>query len=369
MRIMSKKTIILHDTFLYKWWWERLILMMWKILKSDIASGFFSKWSFDLRKEWFEWKLIPVSSEIFAKGFRHIKLKFAFLFKTRFLKDYDTVIFSWDCISAVRNVKKGTKKIYYCHTPPRYLYDQKEYYLSKMPFILRPAFVFLSYVFRKMYESDIKKMDLILTNSENTKARIKSFLWVDADRVLYPPVDLEKFKFIEQGDYYISVSRLSRAKRIDNIVKAFTQMPDKKLVVIYGENDPQKEEIFEIWKGFSNIKFVTCPWNVGFTDYVWKSIAGICIPVDEDFWMVPVESMAAWKPVLGVDEWGIKESVIHKETGYLIPEWWKVEDIIRAMDYLTPEKCLKMRRACEERAKYFGLENFSVELEKIVFGW
>ena len=137
---MSKKTIILHDTFLYKGWWERLILMMWKILKSDIASGFFSKWSFDLRKEGFEWKMISVSNEIFAKGFRHIKLKIAFLFKTKFLKNYDTVIFSWDCISAVRNVWKGTKKIYYCHTPPRYLYDQKGYYLSKMPFILKPVF-------------------------------------------------------------------------------------------------------------------------------------------------------------------------------------------------------------------------------------
>jgi len=47
-----KKTIIVHDTFLYKWWWERLVMMMAKTLKADIASGFFSAWSFDLRKEW-----------------------------------------------------------------------------------------------------------------------------------------------------------------------------------------------------------------------------------------------------------------------------------------------------------------------------
>ncbi len=363
---MPKKTIILHDTFLYKWWWERLILMMWKILKSDVASGFFSKWSFDLRKEWFEGKLIPVSSEIFAKGFRHIKLKFAFLFKTKFLKEYDTVIFSWDCISAVRQAWKNTKKIYYCHTPPRYLYDLREDYLKKIPFIIRPAFNLISYVFKKMYESDIKKMDLIVTNSENTKARLKKFIWVKADRVLYPPVDIDSFKYIEQWDYYVSVSRLSTAKRIDNIVRAFTEMPDKKLVVIYWENDPQKEEIFEIWKWYDNIKFVTCPWNVWFTDYIWKSIAGICIPVDEDFWMVPVESMSAWKPVLGVDEWGIKESVIHKKTGYLIPEWGRVEDVIKAVDYLTPERCLEMRGDCEKRARDFGLDKFEEELMWVV---
>jgi hypothetical protein len=99
----NKKTIILHDTFLYKGGGERLILMMGKALGADIATGFFSKGSFDLRKEGFTGKMIEVSSEIFAKGFRHIKLKFAFLFKTKFLKEYDTVIFSGDSISAVRN--------------------------------------------------------------------------------------------------------------------------------------------------------------------------------------------------------------------------------------------------------------------------
>ena len=68
--------------------------MMAKALKSDLASGFFSAGSFDLRKEGFEGKMISVSNEIFKKGFRHIKLKWAFLFKTHFLKEYDTVLFS-----------------------------------------------------------------------------------------------------------------------------------------------------------------------------------------------------------------------------------------------------------------------------------
>lgn len=47
----TSKTLILHDTFLYKGGGERLILMMGKALEADIASGFFSPGSFDLRKE------------------------------------------------------------------------------------------------------------------------------------------------------------------------------------------------------------------------------------------------------------------------------------------------------------------------------
>lgn len=360
-----KKNIILHDTFLYKWWWERLILMMAKALKSDLASGFFSKWSFDLRKEWFNWEMISLTDEVFKKWFRHIKLKLAFLFKTKFLKNYDTVIFSWDSISAVRNCSKSTKKVYYCHTPPRYLYDLKDIYLKKVPFLLRPIFLLVSYIFRKMYERDIKKMDLILTNSKNTQKRIKKFLWLDSE-ILYPPVDLNEFKFIWQKDYYLSFARLSDAKRVDKIVEAFKSLNDKKLVIIYWENDPQREKIFDLAKDSKNIEFVTLPWNIWFTDYVGNCIATIYIPIDEDFWMSPVESMAAWKPVLWVDEWWLKETIIDKKTWVLIPAWAKVSDIIEAVNYLTTEKCLEMKFDCENRAKDFSLEEFEKKLKEFL---
>lgn len=362
---MKNKTIIIHDTFLYKWWWERLIMMMWKALEADIASGFFSNGSFDLRKEWFKWKMIPISSEIFKKWFRHIKLKLAFLFKTWFLRDYETVIFSWDCISAVRNCTKEQKKVYYCHTPPRYLYDLHELYLQKVPFLLRWAFKFACMVFRNMYEKDVKSMDLVLTNSINTKARIKKFLWIDA-QVLYPPVDLEKFKFIGQKDYYLSFARLSDAKRVDKIVEAFKILKDKKLVVIYGENDPQREKVFHLAYWLDNIEFVTLPWNVGFTDYIGNSIATIYIPIDEDFGMSPVESMAAWKPVIWVNDWWLKESIIDDKTGILIDKGAKVEDIVNAVQTLTPERCLEMKDACEARAKDFSLEKFSEKIKSLV---
>ena len=357
-----KKIIILHDTFLYKWGWERLILMMAKILNADLASWFFSKGSFDLRKEGIKWEMIALTSEVFKKWFRHIKLKSAFLFKTKFLSDYETVIFSWDSISAVRNCGKNTKKIYYCHTPPRYLYDLKEVYLKKVPFLLRPAFLIISKIFKIMYERDIKKMDLILTNSKNTKERIKKFLNLES-QILYPPVDLSEFKFLDQKDYYLSFARLSDAKRVDRIVEAFKLLPDKKLIIIYWENDPQRQKIFDLAKDYQNISFKTLPWNVGFTDYVGNCIATIYIPVDEDFWMSPVESMAAGKPVLWVNEGWLKESIIDQKTGILIPAWAEINDIVEAVKFLTPEKCLEMRTDCEKRAKDFWLEQFGEKLQ------
>ena len=173
----QSKICILHDTFLYKWGGERLILMMGKALRADIASWFFSEGSFDLRKEWFQGKIIPISSEIFAKGFRHIKLKLSFLLATKFIREYDIVLFSGDSISAVRNCKDDTKKIYYCHTPPRYIYDLHDLYLQKVKWYLRPTFKIACSIFRFLYERDLKKIDFILTNSKNTQTRIQKYLW------------------------------------------------------------------------------------------------------------------------------------------------------------------------------------------------
>ena len=109
MENAKPKTCILHDTFLYKGGGERLILAMAKILDADLAAGFFSEGSFDPRKQGFTGKMISVSTPLFAKGLRHLKLKWAFLFKTGFLREYDAVLFSGDCIEAVRNVHKDAR--------------------------------------------------------------------------------------------------------------------------------------------------------------------------------------------------------------------------------------------------------------------
>jgi len=339
--------------------------MMWKALQSDIASWFFSKGSFDLRKEWFTGKMISVSSEVFTKWIRHIKLKYSFLFSTRFISEYESVIFSWDSISAVRNCSQGTKKIYYCHTPPRYIYDLHSLYLKKVPLYLRPFFKLSCYIFKYLYERDISKIDIILTNSVNTQTRIKKYLWCHST-VLYPPVDTKRFKYIADTWYFLSFARLADAKRVDRIVKAFINLPHERLIVIYGKNDPQKEKIFVLARWHKNIELITLEDNDLLYNYIWNARASIYIPIDEDFWMSPVESMSAWKPVLWVDEWWLKESIIHKKTWYLIDKKCSIEDIITGVKYLSSDKCISMKNACEQRAWEFWLENFEKRLRQYV---
>jgi len=44
----------------------------------------------------------------------------------------------------------------------------------------------------------------------------------------------------------LSFAKLATIKRVNVIIEAFKKMPDKKLIVIYGNNDPQKDEFFAL---------------------------------------------------------------------------------------------------------------------------
>jgi hypothetical protein len=101
-------------------------------------------------------------------------------------------------------------------------------------------------------------------------------------------------------------------------------------------------------------------------DLVKRAIATIYIPKDEDFWMSPVESMAAWKPCIWVNDWWIKETIINWKTWVLLPKEITVDDIIKWVQEMTPEKAKSMEKDCTERAKDFDLEKFLDWMRKVL---
>lgn len=387
----TKKIAVFHDHFMYRWWGERLITLLAKSLNADLISAFFDEWSLDPRELGFEWKVIEITKPWFAffdkrsyqsekkwkeniskfklilfKWIRHFLLKYAIIFKTWILKEYDTVIFSWDAIWAIKNCRIDAETIYYCHTPPRYLFDQKDEYLEKVPAFLKPFYNFACFIFRKFYKKDFEKIGKILTNSETVKSRIKTFLWRDAI-IVYPPVDISFFKpSANRWDYYYSWARLTDIKRVDVIAEAFLQMPDKNLIISYGKNDPDKDKIADMIKWSQNISIIESPTDEELRKLISESIATIYIPREEDFGMSPVESMACWVPVIWVDEWWLRESIIDWKTGILIPRWAKVEDLKKAVWYFTIDIAKSMSSDCINRAKYFSLDSFSENIKKEV---
>jgi glycosyltransferase involved in cell wall biosynthesis len=100
--------------------------------------------------------------------------------------------------------------------------------------------------------------------------------------------------------------------------------------------------------------------------YVSECIATIYIPIDEDFGISPIESMAAGKPVIGVNDGGIKETVLHGETGYLCPKNMTESDLLEGIKYLEPVKASAMKSYCTERAQKFKAEIFFNKMKQIM---
>jgi glycosyltransferase involved in cell wall biosynthesis len=103
-------------------------------------------------------------------------------------------------------------------------------------------------------------------------------------------------------------------------------------------------------------------------DLVGNAIATIYLPRDEDFGMSPVESMAAGKPVIGVAEGGLLETIAQGETGILLPPDFSDEDLIDAVRQMTAERALAMRSSCEVRARNFTREKFVSAMREVIQG-
>jgi glycosyltransferase involved in cell wall biosynthesis len=356
-------TIVLHDYFRFTEGGGRLCLILTQQLKADLAYGFKVKNHPYFDEYRIKGRQYCLKAFMYIQGLRNISLMNAFSTNTEFLRKYDAAVYSgFYAPLAVVNHLKG-RNIFYCHTPPRYIYDQREYYLSLYPGWYHPLIRCLVAYHQPRYEAAIEKMDCIVTNSFNVKQRIKKFLGIEA-LVVYPPCEVDKFLWIGQDDFYLSAARLDPLKRVDLVVDAFIRMPDRNLIVISGGH--QLEFIRRKASDYKNIKVMG---NVSEKDYrrlMGSCIATIYIPKDEDFGMAPIESMAAGKPVISVKEGGLVESIVNNETGLLIPADPKVENVIDAVRRVDKRKARQMMAACKNRAEKFHVDVFISKMKTLL---
>jgi glycosyltransferase involved in cell wall biosynthesis len=288
-----------------------------------------------------------------------IRMLLAFRHQTSYLSNYETVIYSGSYAPvAVWNHPDGNN-IYYCHTPPRFVYDLKDYYLKQIPYWQRPVLHALIEYVRPRYEHALAQMDTLIANSQNVSQRLKDYLGVEST-VIYPPVNTERYKWLSIGEYYLSTARLEPYKRVDLIVEAFVKMPDKQLVVTSGGSDLQR--LKRIANHATNIHFTGWVSQQQLIDLVGRAIATIYLPMNEDFGISPVESMAAGKPVIGAAEGGLLETVIDGETGVLIRSVNQLQ-IIEAINKLSSKHAQQMREACIHQAQQFTVKQFLQKMQ------
>lgn len=268
----------------------------------------------------------------------------------------ETVIYSGFYAPLAVHFQHAGRRIYYCHTIPRFAYDLKAESRAGFAWYLRPLFDMFTALLRWRYERAIQRMDEVWVNSENVRQRLKQYVGLEA-QIIYPPVATQRFAWLSHGDYYMSLARLESLKRVDVVVKAFMQMPHRRLVVASG--GAQWAALRQLAAGAQNITFLGWTSEADLSEQVGHARAAIYVPVDEDFGISPVEAMAAGKSVIGVAEGGLLETVVDGQTGCFIKGELTPEKIIAAVDALEALNPLALRSACEARAAQFDEAVFS----------
>lgn len=362
---MNDHGIILYDYLLVPGGAEKLILTLASALPyADLAVAYRDPVAFPVTvlpaNTLYEWGIHarhPV--------WRLVRTWRSFIQRGGLVTEYPWALFSGVCAPAAIRHRRHGANIYYCHTPPRFVYDLKEYYLAQLSWYERPLLNTLIRYFKPRYEAAIRCMDLVIANSENVRRRLRRYLDLDA-LIIHPPVAVDAWHWLGQGDYYLSSARLEDFKRVDRIINAFKVMPDRKLIVVSGGT--QRANLQELAGNALNIRFTGWLDEARLRQLTSNAIATLYIPMDEDFGMSPVESMAAGKPVIGVGEGGLLETVVDGETGILLPPDPVPEHIVEAVLRMTRPRALEMRAACEARARLFSREIFLEKMQAAIAG-
>ncbi len=366
MKRSGEKIVVFHDYFAIRGGGERVALDLARSFGADLVYGYRTDESYPLGDFPPNARSLGIRPLARRRGIGAIALALAFSRARREATTFDVRIFSGVTAPfAAPPASLPGRNIFYCHTPPRFLYDLKDHYLRSSGPVRRLGMRLVGPGFQHGYENALERMRVVVANSENVRGRLASFLRRESI-VVYPPCNTEGYGWGEPQGYYLSTGRLTPLKRIETIIDAFLRLPSKRLVVTSGGE--QEAELRARAAGASNIRFTGWTEEAELRSLVAGAIATIYVPVDEDFGMSPVESMAAGKPVIGVAEGGMLETVVSGETGTLVDAKLKVENLIAAIEELDEDRALAMRAACEERAQLFTRQRFLTDMRALIEG-
>lgn len=261
--------------------------------------------------------------EKFYKAFFPV---YPFLIEQIDLSNYDIVITSSHFVAKGFLSRSDQIHICYCHTPARYLWDLYFAYRKRLSPFAKVLFAFFAHYLRIWDYYSSQRVDYFIANSKYVAKRIKKFYGRDAV-VIYPPVDVDNFTVVtKKDDYFITASRLVKYKNIDLIIKAFSKLKERRLLVI-GEG----EEIKNLKKiATKNIEFLGFVNDKELAYYLSHAKAFIYAS-EEDFGILPVEAQACGTPVIAYGKGGVLESVIENKTGVFYYNL-SPESLIEAID-------------------------------------
>lgn len=229
---------------------------------------------------------------------------------------YDLIISSSHAVAKGVMTSPNQLHICYCHSPIRYAWDMKFEYLKESNLMTGIKSILARYFLHKIRHWDYvvsQNVDHYIANSHFIKQRIEKFYHREAE-VIFPNVEIDAFSLQDQKeDFYFTASRLVPYKRLALIAEAFSQMPDKKLIII--GDGPERDKIEKVASRSSNVTYLGYQEFDVLKDYMMRAKAFV-FAAEEDFGIIPLEAQACGTPVIAFGKGGALDTVIDKKTGF-----------------------------------------------------
>jgi glycosyltransferase involved in cell wall biosynthesis len=278
------------------------------------------------------------------------------------LSEYDVVISS--CHAEAKGIitRPETLHICYCYTPVRYYWSGYHHYLENPRFgmfnpIVKLVMPYMTNYLRLWDRCAADRVDRFVAISDHVAQRIRKYYRREAD-VIFPPVTTSWLKKSDiSGDYFLLVGRIIPYKRADIVVEAFNQLGLSLKIAGAG---PDLESLRKA--SAPNIEFLGRVSDSELRE-LYEGCKALIFPQEEDFGIVPLEAMAAGKPVIAYRAGGALETIVEGETGVFF-DHQNVESLLQAVSEFDavrfkPEKC-------REQALKFDVEVFKGKFEAFV---
>jgi glycosyltransferase involved in cell wall biosynthesis len=291
-----------------------------------------------------------------ARFYRYLLPGMPFAVERFDLSGFDLVVSSSHCVAKGIIPSPGTIHICYCHTPMRYAWDRARDYFGNglkswlvLPFLHR---------LRLWDTVSAARVDYFIANSNWVSNRIETY-YRRSSRVIHPFVDARFLnnppQALAREDYFLVVSGFAPYKRIDLAIDACISLNRRLKIVGEGQNA----------KRLKSVEHPLITFTGRLDDEELKNLyAGaraLLFPGEEDFGIVPLESMACGTPVIAYGRGGATETVLHEKTGVLFSEQ-SVASLSAAIIHF--ETLGLTSEPCRERARLFTKQKFQHEFKE-----
>jgi glycosyltransferase involved in cell wall biosynthesis len=247
--------------------------------------------------------------------YRHLFFLYPLAVRSLDLSKYDVVITSCCGFAKMVKTRKDAVHICYCHTPTRWIWRFDDYAEREhFPPLLRRSLQMVIRLFKHIDRQASSNPDFFIANSTIVADRIRQF-YDRESRILFPPVDCERFDVSFQSDpYYLIVSRLLSYKRIDLAIQACEQ--EGRQLFIIGDG-PDRKRLESLCGSYTKLLGRLSDAEVA--RYMSRCKAFL-FPGEEDFGLTPLEANASGKPCIAYAKGGTLDTVIDGVTGVLFEE-------------------------------------------------